>query len=142
MAKREDILELLIDDSFISELFGDYGESMLPDGDPWNTLLALLIGGIYSNVIKTGSAESYTAKTLIGRAKHFFERSHKEDVDIIRMIHEIANKEKLDIPKIVKDYFYGDLWFGNYIPSDPISIQDIKELADFLITYLPLLDRL
>ena len=142
MAKREDILKLLIDDSFISELFGDNGESVFPDKDPWNTLLALLFGGIYSNVIKIGSSDSYIAKTLRGRAKYFFERSRKEDVDIIRMIHEIANKEKLDIPKIVKDYFYGDLWFGSYIPSDPISVQDIKELADFLITYLPLLDRL
>ena len=141
MPKREDILKLLIDGSFISELFGDHGESMFPDGDPWNTLLALLFGGIYLNVIKTGSADSYIAKTLIGRAKYFFERSRKDDVDIIQMIHELANKEKLDIPKIVKDYFYGDLWFGNYIPSVSISIQDIKELADFLITYFPLSNR-
>ena len=129
---REDLLKLLIDDSSVSELFGDYCGSIFPDKEPWNTLLALLFGGTYSNFIKIWSPDSFLAKTLRERTKHFFERSHKDDVDIIRMIHEIASKEKMDIPKIVKDYFYSDLWFGNYFPSDPISIQDIKELADFL----------
>ncbi len=70
---REDVFKLLIGDSSVSELFGENGESCLPDREPWNTLLALLIGAIYSNVIKVGSSESYIAKTLKGRAEQLFE---------------------------------------------------------------------
>lgn len=130
---RETVVELLMGHSPVSYLFTDYGEPIFHvDGEPWNTLLALFFGELFSNIVKTINPDSYVAKTLRGKAKYYFERS-KDDRNVIGMIEQLANKYNTKTPKVVNDYFHENLYFENFISSKPISIQDIKELANFLL---------
>jgi hypothetical protein len=122
-------LQLLTENVF--DFISYWGESRYPDEDPWNILLALFFSVLYSNIVDRCDLESYMTKTLRGKAEYNFNRS-KNDESVLHVIEQVADKNGLGVPKLVKEYFYGDLVFINYSASQPIAVQDIKELADFL----------